>query len=258
MNSSSRSIFFASTVVALILVGCGTPASSPMPTATTARPTQSSAPEITPVPSPVPTGTTVTVGSPAQAAALVFASDPRWAQMTPLRPDMVGQSSWYEASETGDGFTVNITVGQGDCMAGCIEHHTWSYRVDRAGVVELTGEDGDAVDVVPGAGGDGPAQVIFQLSAGPTCPVERDPPDPGCAPRPVVGAEIVVYTAVGSEAARGTSDDEGMVTLDIPAGAYYADASSSDQAMGTPESQAFAVVGGDQISLLFSYDTGIR
>ena len=50
--------------------------------------------------------------------------------MSPLRPDMIGQSTWYEAFADGDGFTVNITVGQGDCQAGCIERHTWSYRVD--------------------------------------------------------------------------------------------------------------------------------
>jgi hypothetical protein len=171
---------------------------------------------------------------------------------------MVGQSSWYEAFADGDGFAVNITLGQGDCIAGCIEQHTWSYHVDTAGVVELVDEEGDDVNVELPAGGDGPARLTVQLMAGPTCPVEQIPPDPGCAARAVDGAEVVVFDAQGIEVAREISDDEGLASFDLPGGAYSVETEPVTEFMGTPEPQAFAFLGGDQLELLFSYDTGIR
>jgi len=178
--------------------------------------------------------------------------------MTPLRPDVIGASTWYEASQTGEGFSVTITVGQGDCQAGCIERHTWTYNVDGAGAVTLRGEDGDEVDVDEPAGGDGPALLTALLTAGPTCPVEQFPPDPNCAPRPVEGAEVVVFDETGNEVAREESDEEGMVSFDLPSGAYYVEAEKVEGLMVAPEAQAFAFLGGDEIELLFSYDTGIR
>jgi hypothetical protein len=178
--------------------------------------------------------------------------------MVPLRPDMIGQSSWYEAFEDATGYTVNITVGQGDCQAGCIERHTWHYHVDHAGVVELLGEDGEPIDVPPGGGGDGDVTVTVNLTASPTCPVEQIPPDPNCAPRPVKNAEVVLYDAEGNEVARADSDDSGNVVFQVPAGAYYAVAAPADGLMGSPEPQAFSALGGDSVGLLLLYDTGIR
>ena len=178
--------------------------------------------------------------------------------MTPLRPDFIGASTWYEAAQEGDGYRVTITVGQGDCEAGCIERHTWTYDVDPNGVVELVDEAGDDVEVEPAAGGDGPALLTVQLTAGPTCPVEQFPPDPNCAPRSVEGADVVVFDASGNEVAREESDDEGMVSFDLPRGAYYVETAKVQGLMVAPEAQAFAFLGGDQVDLLFSYDTGIR
>src|SRR5687767_1037619 len=116
-------------LLATLLVACGGTGASPSPAPT-------------PTPSPAPT-TQVTTA--AQAAALVFASDERFARMQPLRADLIGQSTWFEASEDGTGFAVNVTVGAGDCMAGCIERHKWSYHVDRDGTVALVGEQGDDI-----------------------------------------------------------------------------------------------------------------
>lgn len=178
--------------------------------------------------------------------------------MVPLRPDMIGQSSWYEALEATDGFTVNITVGQGDCQAGCIERHTWQYHVDYDGNVELVGENGPPIVVPPGPGGDGDARVTIVLTAGPVCPVEQIPADPDCAPRAVSEATVTIFKADGTEVASTTSDDEGQVVLDVPAGAYYVVATPVDGLMGSPEAQAFSVLAGDQVGLLFQYDTGIR
>jgi hypothetical protein len=171
---------------------------------------------------------------------------------------MIGQSTWYEAAQDAGGFSVRITVGQGDCFAGCIEQHTWSYRVDGDGTVELVGEDGEDVVVEPPVGGDGPGRLTVQLTAGPTCPVEHNPPDPNCAARPVKEAEVVVYSAAGEEVARETSDSDGKIEVDLPAGAYYVVPQPVEGLMGTADEQAFSFVGGDQADLLFGYDTGIR
>ena len=171
---------------------------------------------------------------------------------------MIGQSSWYEAFEDGDGFAVNITAGQGDCQAGCIDQHVWRYHVDREGNVELTGEDGEPVDVTPGQGGEGDVRVVVQLSAGPVCPVEQIPPDPKCDARSVANANVTIFEADGNEVATATSDDAGQLAFAVPAGAYYVVPATVEGLMGTAEAQAFSALGGDQVGLLFLFDTGIR
>lgn len=196
--------------------------------------------------------------SAAQAAALVFASDERWGRMMPLRADMVGQSSWYEVVADGAGFTVSITVGQGDCQAGCIEKHVWEYHVDVDGSVVLVGESGDDVGIQPPVGGDGPAQITVDLLAGPVCPVVQDPPDPNCDDRPVKNAEVKLFDASGTLVETLSSNDDGRVVFQVPAGAYYVEPQATEGLMGTPEAQAVSVLGGDQSGLLFGYDTGIR
>ena len=178
--------------------------------------------------------------------------------MMPLRSDMVGQSSWYEVAADGTGFNVSITVGQGDCQAGCIERHIWDYHVDADGTVALVGESGDDIDVQPVAGGDGPAQITVDLMAGPTCPVVQNPPDPNCDDRPVKNAEVKLFDATGTEVETKTSGDDGRVVFQVPAGAYYVVAQPVQGLMGAPDAQAFSVLGGDQAGLLLGYDTGIR
>ena len=263
--SSRRPLALIGALLALLLIACvGGPGSSPgtSPAATAPTPAHSQPPpdttapsSITPAPSVVPAGD---VSSPAQAAALVFASDPRWSQMTPLRADLIGQSSWYEVSEDSDGFTVSITVGQGDCQAGCIKRHVWQYHVSHSGDVALVAETGDDVAVNPPTGGEGMVRVTVHLIAGPTCPVEQIPPAPECAPRPVVGAEVGIYEPHGNLVATAISDSEGKVIYDVPAGAYYVAASPMDEIMQDPEPQAFSALGGDEVGLVLSYDTGIR
>ncbi len=179
--------------------------------------------------------------------------------MVPLRSDMIGQSTWYEASAGIDSFLVNITVGQGDCQAGCIDQRVWHYEVDLDGNVSLIGEDGEQVDVPPGSGGEGDVKVVVQLTAGPVCPVEQIPPAPDCAGRSVANAEVTIFVAAqGNEIATTTSNEEGTAEFTVPAGAYFVVPAAADGLMGTPEAQAFSALGGDKVGLLFAYDTGIR
>lgn len=231
-------------LVAALLVACGGAGASPSPS-----------PTPTPSPSPAPL---TEVTSAAQAAALVFASDERFARMQPLRGDMIGQSAWYDASEDATGFSVVITFGAGDCQAGCIDRHTWSYHVDRDGTVTLVGDQGDDITLEPPVPSGDAVGLNVSLIAGPVCPVEQDPPDPACAPRPVVNVGLRVFNAAGQQVGEGVSDANGMVSMQLPSGAYYVVATPVDGLMGTAAAQAFAAVGGDQVDLVLGYDTGIR
>jgi len=87
------------------------------------------------------------VTTPEQAWAAVVAAEPRFAGIQPLDPDLIGQSAWYEvqpASGVG-AYIVTVTVGWGDCQAGCIDQHTWQYAVGPDGAVTLQSESGDGV-----------------------------------------------------------------------------------------------------------------
>ena len=50
----------------------------------------------------------------------------------------------------------------------------------------------------------------------------------------------------------------GWRSFDLPGGAYYVEVEAVKGLMGAAEAQAFAFLGGDQVDLLFGYDTGIR
>jgi hypothetical protein len=99
-------------------------------------------------------------------------------------------------------------------------------------------------------------------TAGPVCPVER-PGDSACAPRPVVGAVIVVTRPDGTELARVTTALDGRFSLELPAGEYLLVPQPVEGLHGTASAVPFTVGSTDQPgpspSLLHvEYDTGIR
>jgi len=105
-------------------------------------PSPSPAPTIRPTPTPI----AVTVSSAADAAALVIATNPMFAGATELKPDVIGASkSWKAEVLPGGGYRIELTLGWGDCPAGCIERHVWTYDVDATGGLTLVGESGDPV-----------------------------------------------------------------------------------------------------------------
>lgn len=235
-----------------LVVACTAPGASPTPTGS---PGTSPQPTAT---SPSPSLPAVSeVQLPAQAAALVFAHE-HITQMGPLMPDVIGQSSWYEAYAEADGFAVKITVGAGDCQAGCIERHTWTYHVDFDGTVTLVGDEGDDLGLPSAEGTADPLSLRITLIAGPVCPVEQNPPDPACAPRPVTNVEVRVFDVAGQQVGEGVSDDRGHISMQLPGGAYYVVPAPVEGLMGNAEPLAFAGVGGDSVALVFGYDTGIR
>lgn len=196
-------------------------------------------------------GASGTVPDGAAAAQLALAQQERFRGIGPLDENLIGQAAWYEVAAAGDGWDVLIRIGWGDCPAGCIEEHRWTYAVTHDGGVRLISETGD---VLPDATG-----VRGIVIAGPTCPVVTDPPDPSCADRPVAGAVLVFSDASGGEVARAISAADGTFSVELAPGAYRLSAEPVEGLMGTPEPMEVGVeVGQPMAELTVSYDTGIR
>jgi hypothetical protein len=108
-----------------------------------------------PSPSPSPSPSAVAVTSPDEAEARVEALHPEFAGMAPLDPDVIGACCWSEAKAVEGGYQVTFTIGWGDCPAGCINRHVWTFAVSPGGEVALIGEEGPPVppDVMSNAGG---------------------------------------------------------------------------------------------------------
>jgi len=189
----------------------------------------------------------------AEAVMLVVRTNARFAALTPRNPTLIGQGSWYEVQPQGEGFRVTIHVGWGDCQAGCIGNHEWVYDVSARGGVTLRGETGDPL---PSAA----TGVSGIVTAGPVCPVERIPPDPQCAPRPVTRAVLVILDAGGREVGRATSGVDGWYRLDLAPGSYSLVAQPVQGLMGTPAPISFTVDASSngQVRVDVGYDTGIR
>jgi hypothetical protein len=101
--------------------------------------------------------------------------------------------------------------------------------------------------------------VSGKVTAGPICPVEREPPDPSCAPRPVAGAVLIVQTTGGREVTRTTSAADGTFHVFLAPGAYRLAPQPVAGYMGTAQLVEFQVVAGQRTpELEVSYDTGIR
>lgn len=207
-----------------------------------------------------PTGSPMTVDSPEGAARQVAATSPLFEGIGPRDPDLIGQASWWEAASTSDGWRVTFRVGWGDCPAGCIDEHTWTYDVTKDGSVSFVEERGTPVppDVLDGLRAAVQATgVAGRVLAGPTCPVEI-PDDPTCNARPVAGALLLVRGAGGTELARFTTDASGLFRIGLEPGDYTLEPQPVEGLMGTAAPMTFTVAKGSETFLDVSYDTGIR
>ncbi len=200
-----------------------------------------------------------------EAVARVIAHEPRLAGIPRRDPEMIGQSNWYEVTPaSGVGaFIVTMRLGWGDCQAGCIDEHTWVYAVLPDGTVNLQSEGGgdvpDAAWPSPGAGGNvGRTGMLVSAVAGPVCPVERVPPDPACAPRPVAGAVVDIMDADGVQDRQVVLDPAGQLFVELEAGVYRVVAQPVEGFMNAPEVQQVSIEAGRVTEVTFSFDTGIR
>lgn len=65
----------------------------------------------------------------------------------------MGDGNDIRATRHGDGWRLDYSVGFGDCPAGCIERHTWSFAVAADGSVTFLGASGPPVPPPHTAGG---------------------------------------------------------------------------------------------------------
>ena len=210
-------------------------------------------------PAPPPGGL---VTLPDQAIARVIQHEPRLAGIQPFDSGLIGQSSWYtvEAASGVGAFIVTIHLGWGDCEAGCIDEHTWTLAVKPDGELTILSETGPPVpaDAWPSPLGAGQTGIGGVALAGPGCPVESVPPDPGCAPRPVDAATIVIRDVAGAAVARAVTDADGSFFAAVPAGDYTLEPQPVEGLMGTAGTQLVTVKDGIAAAVQVDYDTGIR
>lgn len=91
---------------------------------------------------------------------------------------------------------------------------------------------------------------------GPTCPVEREPPESGCEDQPYAGELEAVPAGSGHATARFSSGDDGRFEVPLPPGDYTL---RSPTAMPpTCSSPPFTVAAGQTVHVDVSCDTGIR
>lgn len=129
MQSTHRLTILSGLTIALLLAACGPGGGG------TQTPSPSAQPTPTPIASPIATVD--------EAAHVVIASDPRFAGVTKLDPNLIGASAWWEGSAIQGGSEIKITIGWGDCPAGCINRHVWKFNVAADGALTLVEESGD-------------------------------------------------------------------------------------------------------------------
>jgi len=128
----------AGLVLALAMSACGGAAATLTPS-----------PDAPPTPRATPTPVTGPGMTPQEAAALVIATNPLFAEARELDPSLIGQSRWWTSRPLeGGGYEIDVTVGWGDCPAGCINRHVWTFAVEPDGGVALVSESGDEVPPV--------------------------------------------------------------------------------------------------------------
>ena len=215
---------------------------------------------------PATTPEPITTADTADAAmAAVRARSPLFDEIEERDPDLIGQGSWWQAEPLNAGsppagWRVTVEVGWGDCPAGCIDRHTWTWEVAQDGGLAFVSEEGSplAEEVLAGLRAASTSTGVGGwATGGPTCPVER-PGDPACAPRMVDGAVLVVRDADGTETAQFTTDGSGLFRIVLAPGDYTLEASPVEGFMGTPGPQPFTVSAGAEAWLDVPYDTGIR
>ena len=242
--------------IALVLVALAS-----VTTACSGGPTPSSPGPSGSPPAPSATGGPIT--TPEQAIAALVRHEPSFAGISERDPNLIGQADWYEVTPaSGVGvFIVTIRMGWGDCPAGCIDEHVWTYAIGPNGEVTLQSERGS--DLPPGIGPSasddaGRTGLRINAVAGPVCPVEQVPPDPNCAPRPVAGATVAIRDAQGVEVKRISLDAAGSAFVELPPGAYEVVGGEVTGLMGVPEPQHATVSEGAATTVDLAYDTGIR
>jgi hypothetical protein len=152
----------------------------------------------------------------------------------------------------GGGLSGTRTVSLGTTRTPRAQVGDYALQLDSAtaatATITVTRGSGGAV-VTGGSGVRGTAHV------GPTCPVERTPPDPACADRAYAGA-FVVETVGGNRVAEFTTGSDGSFSVALPPGSYQVRLRDAN-AMPSMAPQPFTVREGWSL-LDLALDSGIR
>ncbi|MDO8562941.1 MAG: hypothetical protein Q7S25_03750 [Candidatus Limnocylindria bacterium] len=95
-----------------------------------------------------------------------------------------------------------------------------------------------------------------RVLAGPTCPVQRIPPDPGCADRPIAIA-LEVVSGSGSVVARTESGSDGVFRIAVAPGRYTV-RSGAGRPLPALRPTPVEVPATGWVTLELQADTGIR
>ena len=95
-----------------------------------------------------------------------------------------------------------------------------------------------------------------EATAGPTCPVERYPPDPQCRDRPYQATVRVRRKRTGEAVKDFTARKDGAFTVRLRPGAYRLEPANTGFPRGTPRDVTVHAHKFDHVHL--EYDTGIR
>ena len=92
---------------------------------------------------------------------------------------------------------------------------------------------------------------------GPTCPVESDPPEPGCEDKPYQGGLVLVRSPQGTVAASFPTRDDGSFRVGAPPGDYEI-RSPSGATLPACSSPPFAITANAVVRVEVTCDSGIR
>lgn len=99
------------------------------------------------------------------------------------------------------------------------------------------------------------------ISIGPICPVERDPPDPGCLPTAETYKAYPVYIRPlnGSVKTLISPSADGSFLMELAPGKYYLTLEKQQYGIGSSNLPMEAIVNpGQETDLSIEIDTGIR
>ena len=150
-------------------------------------------------------------------------------------------------------FTANITFAKPHSATGTIV-----FSKDNPSGLPQNAES-FSVPVRFGTAASATGVVRGIVSLGPTCPVERIPPDPQCAPRPfvgVIGVSRNIENPVAFETAQ--TDASGSFRFVLSPGEYDIFHANAASALPRCEEKIVTVVAGQTADIAISCDTGIR
>jgi hypothetical protein len=152
----------------------------------------------------------------------------------------------------GGGVSGTRTVSLGTSRTPRAQVGDYALQLDSAtaATATFTITRGSGATTAPGASG-----VRGTAHVGPTCPVERTPPDPACADRAYAGA-FVVETVGGNRITEFTTGSDGSFAVSLPPGSYQVRLRDAN-AMPSMAPQPFTVRDGWSL-LDLALDSGIR